>query len=56
MSCNGGSHDCNFTTALSVAGKFWMTDVRPVGVETILVIDNVGARMLSTGHGHVSWA
>ena len=35
MSCDSGPRDCNFTTAISAAGNFWMTDVQPVGVETI---------------------
>lgn len=53
MSCSGGSHECNFTTSIRKAGNFWMINFRPIGVETILLMDSPGVPMLFIAHGHV---
>ena len=49
----GGSRECNFGTAISATGNFWMTDIRPIGLGTILLMDGTGAHVLSIAYGHV---
>ncbi len=50
----GGSRECNFRTAIFRSGE--NLDVRPIGVESILLMDSAGACALSIVRGHVNRA